>query len=60
MKMISAGAGLGVGKKDYRVILVFENQRRPGVRARANSIWKAACVSDCMLVIQTRWREVIL
>jgi len=25
MKMISAGAGLGVGVKDYRVIFVFEN-----------------------------------
>ena len=24
MKMISAGAGLGVGVKDYRVIFVFE------------------------------------
>lgn len=26
MKMISAGAGLGVGVKDYRVVFVFENQ----------------------------------
>ncbi|HTT23767.1 MAG TPA: YSC84-related protein [Candidatus Sulfotelmatobacter sp.] len=26
MKMISAGAGLGVGVKDYRVIFVFENE----------------------------------
>ena len=25
MKMISAGAGLGLGVKDYRVIFVFEN-----------------------------------
>jgi len=25
MKMISAGAGLGVGVKDYRVIFIFEN-----------------------------------
>ena len=25
MKMISAGAGLGVGVKDYRVVFVFEN-----------------------------------
>ena len=25
MKMISAGAGLGVGVKNYRVIFVFEN-----------------------------------
>lgn len=27
MKMISAGAGLGVGVKDYRVIFVFENDQ---------------------------------
>jgi len=27
MKMISLGAGLGVGVKDYRVIFVFENQK---------------------------------
>ena len=25
MKMISAGGGLGMGVKDYRVIFVFEN-----------------------------------
>jgi lipid-binding SYLF domain-containing protein len=25
MKMFSAGAGLGIGVKDYRVIFVFEN-----------------------------------
>lgn len=27
MKMVSAGAGLGVGVKDYRVIFVFENEK---------------------------------
>ena len=27
MKMISAGAGLGVGVKDYRVIFVFDNDK---------------------------------
>src|SRR5580765_6626932 len=27
MKMISAGAGLGVGVKDYRVIFVFANEK---------------------------------
>ena len=27
MKMISAGAGLGIGVKDYRVIFVFENDK---------------------------------
>jgi lipid-binding SYLF domain-containing protein len=26
MKMISAGAGLGVGVKDYRVVFIFENE----------------------------------
>jgi len=26
MKMISAGAGLGIGVKDYRVVFVFENE----------------------------------
>jgi len=26
MKMISGGAGLGIGVKDYRVVFVFENQ----------------------------------
>src|SRR5215470_11022074 len=27
MKMISAGAGLGIGVKDYRVVFVFENDQ---------------------------------
>jgi lipid-binding SYLF domain-containing protein len=27
MKMISAGAGLGIGVKDYRVVFVFENDK---------------------------------
>src|SRR5215472_5705947 len=27
MKMISAGAGLGVGVKDYRVVFVFQNDK---------------------------------
>ena len=27
MKMVSAGAGLGLGVKDYRVIFVFENDK---------------------------------
>jgi lipid-binding SYLF domain-containing protein len=27
MKMVSAGAGLGIGVKDYRVIFVFENDK---------------------------------
>ena len=27
MKMVSAGAGLGVGVKDYRVVFVFDNDK---------------------------------
>jgi lipid-binding SYLF domain-containing protein len=27
MKMVSAGAGLGLGVKDYRVVFVFENEK---------------------------------
>ena len=34
MKMISAGAGLGVGVKDYRVIFVFENNKVGRVRRK--------------------------
>ena len=30
MKMISAGAGLGVGVKDYSVVFVFETERGAG------------------------------
>src|SRR4030095_14121135 len=30
MKMISAGGGLGIGVKDYRVIFVFENEKALG------------------------------
>ena len=29
IKMISAGAGLGMGVKDYRVIFVFEDDKAP-------------------------------
>ena len=28
MKMISGGAGLGMGVKDFRVIFVFESDRK--------------------------------
>jgi lipid-binding SYLF domain-containing protein len=30
MKMVSAGVGLGVGAKDYRVVFVFENDKALG------------------------------
>ena len=44
MKMISAGAGFGVGVKDYRVIFVFENEK-----ALANFIdsgWSGSAQTD--------------
>jgi lipid-binding SYLF domain-containing protein len=44
MKMISAGAGLGVGVKDYRVIFVFENEKALG--QFLNSGWAADAQSD--------------
>jgi lipid-binding SYLF domain-containing protein len=44
MKMISAGAGLGIGVKDYRVIFVFEND---GALAHfVNSGWSAETEAD--------------
>jgi lipid-binding SYLF domain-containing protein len=44
MKMISAGAGLGVGVKDYRVIFVFENDKALG--QFLNSGWAASAETD--------------
>src|SRR5690242_16900886 len=44
MKMISAGAGLGVGVKDYRVIFVFENEQALG--KFINSGWAAETQAD--------------
>ena len=44
MKMISAGAGLGVGVKDYRVIFVFENEKALG--QFLNSGWAADAQTD--------------
>ena len=44
MKMISAGAGLGLGVKDYRVIFVFESDK-----ALANfldSCWSGSAQTD--------------
>lgn len=39
MKMMSAGAGLGAGVKDYRVVFVFENAR--ALDGLINSGWQA-------------------
>jgi lipid-binding SYLF domain-containing protein len=44
MKMISAGAGLGMGVKDYRVIFVFENSQALG--NFLNSGWDAGAEAD--------------
>jgi lipid-binding SYLF domain-containing protein len=44
MKMISAGAGLGVGVKDYRVIFVFEDEKALG--QFLNSGWAADAQTD--------------
>jgi lipid-binding SYLF domain-containing protein len=44
MKMISAGAGLGMGAKDYRVIFVFEDEKALG--QFLNSGWAADAQTD--------------
>jgi lipid-binding SYLF domain-containing protein len=44
MKMISAGAGFGIGVKDYRVIFVFENAKALG--QFLNSGWAADAQTD--------------
>ena len=44
MKMISAGAGLGMGVKDYRVIFAFENQE--ALTKFLNSGWDAGAEAD--------------
>jgi lipid-binding SYLF domain-containing protein len=44
MKMVSAGVGLGVGVKDYRVIFVFEDAKALG--QFLNSGWAADAQSD--------------
>jgi lipid-binding SYLF domain-containing protein len=44
MKMMSVGAGLGVGVKDYRVIFVFENQ--PALKNFVDSGWSGTAEAD--------------
>ena len=44
MKMISAGAGLGVGVKDYRVIFVFENDE--ALARFLDSGWSGSAQTD--------------
>ena len=44
MKMISAGAGLGLGVKDYRVVFVFDNQK--ALDNFLDSGWEASAQAD--------------
>jgi lipid-binding SYLF domain-containing protein len=44
MKMISGGAGLGLGVKDYRVIFVFENDK--ALARFLNSGWSGSAQAD--------------
>ena len=44
MKMISAGAGLGVGVKDYRVVFAFENEK--ALASFLDSGWDASGQTD--------------
>lgn len=44
MKMISAGAGLGIGVKDYRVVFVFENE--PALARFIDSGWSGETQAD--------------
>lgn len=44
MKMISGGAGLGVGVKDYRVIFVFENDK--ALAQFLDSGWSGSAQAD--------------
>jgi lipid-binding SYLF domain-containing protein len=44
MKMISAGAGLGIGVKDYRVIFIFENNN--ALTRFLDSGWSGSAQAD--------------
>jgi lipid-binding SYLF domain-containing protein len=44
MKMMSAGVGLGVGIKDYRVVFLFENEK--ALKQFIDSGWAADAQSD--------------
>jgi len=44
MKMISAGAGLGIGVKDYRVVFVFE--KADALNRFLNSGWSGSAQTD--------------
>lgn len=44
MKMVSAGAGLGLGVKDYRVVFVFENE--DALNRFINKGWSGSAQAD--------------
>jgi hypothetical protein len=44
MKMVSAGGGLSIGVKDYRVIFVFENDK--ALDQFLNSGWSGSAQAD--------------
>ena len=44
MKMISAGGGLGVGVKDYRVVFVFQDEK--ALDQFLNSGWQGSAQTD--------------
>jgi lipid-binding SYLF domain-containing protein len=44
MKMVSAGAGLGVGVKDYRVVFIFENEK--ALATFLDSGWSGSAQTD--------------
>jgi lipid-binding SYLF domain-containing protein len=44
MKMISAGAGLGIGVKDYRVIFIFQNDK--AYKQFLDSGWSGSAQTD--------------
>ena len=44
MKMVSAGAGIGAGVKDFRVIFVFETE--PALTQFINSGWDGSAQAD--------------
>ena len=51
MKMISAGAGLGIGVKDYRVVFVFEDEK--ALQQFMNSGWAADAQTDAAAKTKT-------
>jgi len=44
MKMISAGAGLGIGIKDYRVVFIFESEQ--ALATFLDSGWSGSAQTD--------------